>query len=268
MQRYAFFDSENGDRVYSAQDWARIFRRIATDGYISGEGTELQVTATDPVTLGVEVGLGAAWVQGHFYQVYNDVETLSLSDADLDNDRIDRIVVRLDYGERLINVYVKEGTPATSPTAPSLTRDSSVYELSLAQVYVPAQATSVSDTDITDERNDETLFGQSRLKGADDVASDLETHKNDQTNPHNVTKDQVGLSNVTNDQQATKAEFDNHVADTTNPHQVTASQVGAPTTTDFNNHTGDVVIHRRITGGKAAPDDAYGNDGDVYFQYS
>ena len=267
MQRYAFFDSENGDRVYSAQDWARIFRRIATDGYISGEGTELQVTATDPVTLGVEVGLGAAWVQGHFYQVYNDVETLSLSDADLDNDRIDRIVVRLDYGERLINVYVKEGTPATSPTAPSLTRDSSVYELSLAQVYVPAQATSVSDTDITDERNDETLFGQSRLKGADDVASDLEAHKTDQNNPHNVTASQVGAPTTTDFYELSSSHAD-HTANTNNPHSVTASQVGAPTTTEFNNHTSDVVIHRRITGGKSAPDDAYGNDGDVYFQYS
>ncbi|QHF58255.1 element PBSX protein [Bacillus subtilis] len=35
-------------------------------------------------------------------------------------------------------------------------------------------------------------------------------HINDKSNPHGVTKDQVGLSNVTNDKQATKTEFDAH----------------------------------------------------------
>lgn len=45
-------------------------------------------------------------------------------------------------------------------------------------------------------------------------------------NPHNVTKSQVGLSNVDNAKQATKAEFDAFVARRDNPHNVTKSQVG------------------------------------------
>ncbi|MBJ7897186.1 hypothetical protein [Bacillus atrophaeus] len=40
-------------------------------------------------------------------------------------------------------------------------------------------------------------------------------HINNKSNPHGVTKDQIGLGNVTNDKQATKTEFDNHVKDTT-----------------------------------------------------
>ncbi|WP_413360875.1 phage baseplate upper protein [Bacillus subtilis] len=40
-------------------------------------------------------------------------------------------------------------------------------------------------------------------------------HINNKSNPHGVTKDQVGLGNVINDKQATKAEFDTHVKDTT-----------------------------------------------------
>lgn len=47
-------------------------------------------------------------------------------------------------------------------------------------------------------------------------------HINDKSNPHGVTKDQVGLGNVTNDKQATKTEFDNHVKDTTT--HITASE--------------------------------------------
>ncbi|WP_026579450.1 hypothetical protein [Bacillus sp. SB47] len=40
-----------------------------------------------------------------------------------------------------------------------------------------------------------------------------DAHVNDKTNPHSVTKDQIGLGNVTNEEQATKAEFDLHTAD-------------------------------------------------------
>nr|MDK7656371.1 hypothetical protein [Bacillus subtilis] len=40
-------------------------------------------------------------------------------------------------------------------------------------------------------------------------------HINNKSNPHGVTKDQVGLGNVTNDKQATKTEFDTHVKDAT-----------------------------------------------------
>lgn len=39
---------------------------------------------------------------------------------------------------------------------------------------------------------------------------EFEKHKSDTANPHKVTKVQVGLSNVTNEKQATKAEFDAH----------------------------------------------------------
>ncbi|EWH20562.1 hypothetical protein [Bacillus haynesii] len=40
-----------------------------------------------------------------------------------------------------------------------------------------------------------------------------DAHANDKTNPHSVTKDQIGLGNVVNKEQATKTEFDLHTAD-------------------------------------------------------
>ncbi|WP_413517803.1 tail fiber protein [Carnobacterium maltaromaticum] len=51
-------------------------------------------------------------------------------------------------------------------------------------------------------------------------------HLNNKLNPHGVSKSQVGLGNVDNSKQATKVEFDNHVASKTNPHLVTKVQVG------------------------------------------
>ncbi|WP_445506388.1 pyocin knob domain-containing protein [Niallia sp. 03190] len=57
------------------------------------------------------------------------------------------------------------------------------------------------------------------------VQTDINNHKNDKNNPHNVTKSQVGLGNLDNFQQATKAEFNSHVGNKTNPHNVTSEQI-------------------------------------------
>lgn len=57
----------------------------------------------------------------------------------------------------------------------------------------------------------------------------LDEHDKNTTNPHKVTKAQVGLGNVANVEQATKTEFESHASSKTNPHSVTASQVGALT---------------------------------------
>ncbi|MCT6511996.1 BppU family phage baseplate upper protein [Bacillus subtilis] len=75
-----------------------------------------------------------------------------------------------------------------------------------------------------DLENIETKDGAQ--KKADAVQTNLDTHINNKSNPHGVTKSQVGLGNVENVKQASKTEFDNHVDDTSNPHKVTADQVG------------------------------------------
>ncbi len=54
----------------------------------------------------------------------------------------------------------------------------------------------------------------------------MENHMGDVANPHATTKAQVGLGNVDNVKQATKAEFDAHKADFANPHATTKAQVG------------------------------------------
>lgn len=56
--------------------------------------------------------------------------------------------------------------------------------------------------------------------------SDLTAHIQNQNNPHNVTKQQVGLGNVTNVEQASKQDFNNHATNRNNPHGVTKTQVG------------------------------------------
>ena len=55
---------------------------------------------------------------------------------------------------------------------------------------------------------------------------DLTDHIQNRNNPHNVTKQQVGLGNVANVEQASKQDFQNHLNNHNNPHAVTKHQVG------------------------------------------
>ncbi|WP_231834094.1 BppU family phage baseplate upper protein [Bacillus subtilis] len=48
---------------------------------------------------------------------------------------------------------------------------------------------------------------------ADAVQANLDTHTRNKSNPHGVTKSQIGLGNVDNVQQASKQDFDLHVSD-------------------------------------------------------
>ncbi|MCY8063825.1 hypothetical protein MOC76_16155 [Bacillus spizizenii] len=81
--------------------------------------------------------------------------------------------------------------------------------------------------------------------------SELKTHIENTLNPHNVTKSQVGLSNVINETQATKTEFDIHKDDKNNPHLVTKAQVGLDlvdnirqaSKADFDTHNADTNRH-------------------------
>lgn len=78
--------------------------------------------------------------------------------------------------------------------------------------------------------------GNKGKKNADDIAA----HKADTSNPHQVTKAQLGLGNVNNTSDLDKpistatqnalntlgTSLDTHVADKTNPHDVTKAQIG------------------------------------------
>ncbi|GIN71120.1 hypothetical protein J14TS2_15950 [Bacillus sp. J14TS2] len=55
--------------------------------------------------------------------------------------------------------------------------------------------------------------------------SEIDAHTTSKSNPHEVTKSQVGLGNVDNVKQAPKTEFDTHVNNKNNPHGVSSEQI-------------------------------------------
>lgn len=90
--------------------------------------------------------------------------TLTVQSSDTTYDRIDTVVLRYnnDISVRSIDLYVLEGTPAATPTPPTLTRQTDYYELGLANLYIPVNSAVISDERITDTRTDEERCGYAK----------------------------------------------------------------------------------------------------------
>lgn len=156
MEKSGFFNSSDGDRVYDATDFAAYFGDLVSNGVFYASATNLQATPGNG--LAVSVAAGSAWINGYRYENTDDLN-LPLTTANGSNPRIDRIVVRLSQVSRNIQLAVVDGTPAATPSAPALTRTSDVYELGIADVLIPAAATSIATNNITDTRLNTSLCG-------------------------------------------------------------------------------------------------------------
>ena len=161
MERCSFFNAElveeEYDRVYLAEDYARYFASFIGNGVFPNPSTGLQVTA-DSASLNVILKPGKAWINGYFYENTDDL-TLKVDVADGMLNRIDKVVLRLDFINREIKAYIKKGDFASSPVAPVIQRDTDIYEIALADIKINKGATSISQSSITDLRHNTELCG-------------------------------------------------------------------------------------------------------------
>ncbi|MEJ5222856.1 MAG: hypothetical protein WHV44_00250 [Anaerolineales bacterium] len=148
-QSYFPFDTGAGSTVTEAQ-WSKMARFWRNDGVLYDALNRLEVYA-DSTGMQVKVRSGAAWIKGHYFES-DAQETLPISAAHATLNRIDRVVVRLNWTTNTIALAVLTGTPASTPTAPALTQSSTIWEISLAQVYVGAAVSTIAAGNVTDER--------------------------------------------------------------------------------------------------------------------
>lgn len=148
-QTYFPFDAGQGANITENQ-WQKMAKNWLRTGVIKGILNEFQVYA-DSTGLQVKVKSGNAWMNGHFFE--SDAEViLPISTADVTNPRIDRVIIRVDWTANTITLSVLQGTPAVSPAAPALTQNTSRWEISLAQILVGANASTIASGNVTDER--------------------------------------------------------------------------------------------------------------------
>lgn len=159
---YGFFDavynSSSGtyDRTYTAEQMSMYFKGLVSDGVVPNVGGQLQVTTSSGMKVQVKAGrmfIDSRWMQN------DSALTLTIPAAHATFARKDIVVARLDYANRKISIVVKAGTAAASPTAPAITRNSSLYEMKLAEIMVNPSVTSLTAANITDTRHNQAVCG-------------------------------------------------------------------------------------------------------------
>jgi hypothetical protein len=142
------------DRTYSADDYCDNLATIISNGVLRSQNDDLKVTASG---LNLSVNIGRAWINGHYYN-NTTAYALPAVSPPTGGSRIDNVVLRFDntVTGRSITIQYVQGTAATSPVAPTLTRTASVYELCIAQITVNANASNVA---VTDTRSNTDLCG-------------------------------------------------------------------------------------------------------------
>jgi hypothetical protein len=140
---------ENQDTTET--QYSELFKRLQNDGVAGDPATNLLRVTGDSTGMNVKLAEGFAIVRGHIYQNTAQI-TLSITAASA-QPRIDLVVLELDPTSNAILAKVIDGTPATSPTAPTLTQtNDAIYQLAIASVLVGSNVTTISAGNVTDAR--------------------------------------------------------------------------------------------------------------------
>lgn len=144
-----FFNSVNGDRLYNAEEMSHYFEGLITNGVYASIGDKLQVTAGDDFT--VNVGTGRAMIDCHWMK--NDaVYNIPIPAADIQYNRVDAIVVKLDLMAREMTLERISGELSTSMILPVIEDESTVKYLVLAYIQVERGMTTIRQGYIVDKR--------------------------------------------------------------------------------------------------------------------
>jgi hypothetical protein len=139
--------------VYDADSFSNWLKKFFTTGVFEGD---CQVTALGSMV--VNLAPGYANIMGKVKELEN--QTFTLEPADGSYPRIDTIVIERNDTDRDITAKVVTGqlsgnTPAPTPRV----WENGVYQLIVAEVYVAAGTTEVTQADITDKRSDPDVCG-------------------------------------------------------------------------------------------------------------
>ncbi len=160
----------NNQDVYIGAEDVMKWLHGRTSGVFAAENNAA-VSALVNSTMEVQVSDGLGWIANSAMDGvvwWNDHEKanstklkLSIDQADGVLNRIDRIIVEwktTNYAD-LPEIKVLKGNVASNPTAPSLTNNGTVRQISLARIYVAAGTTAITASMITDERLDASVCG-------------------------------------------------------------------------------------------------------------
>lgn len=137
------------DRNYIAQQFANYFALFVGNGVFGSPTNQLRVS---PGTgLNVVVSSGWAFINGYWY--HNDTDLIiPIASNSGNTNRVDSIRLRYSDSSRTITALAFTGDTTN-------TRGTTIYDIKLAEVIVPPNATSISASNITDTRPNEAVCG-------------------------------------------------------------------------------------------------------------
>lgn len=138
------------DRTYKAEDLREVYETFFSNGVFDGSPAPFLVTPGSGMS--VLVSGGKCHIQGAIgYEL--STRTIAITAA-TSQPRIDTVVLRWDSRRdaRSIDLYVVHGAAADRPTRPALTRSEDVWELGIADIYIPQGTGTITADRITDTR--------------------------------------------------------------------------------------------------------------------
>lgn len=151
---YYPFDDGAGANVTEAQ-WMKLMRGLVNTGVFRTGRSQIDLNLFevygDSSGMQVKVKSGSAFIEGFFVESSAE-EIVTIDTADPTNGRLDRVILKLDRSANTITLTKLTGTPAASPSLPSLTQNDTTWELPLATVTVDALASTIAAGKVADAR--------------------------------------------------------------------------------------------------------------------
>ena len=155
-----FFNSKGLDRTYTAEDFTSYLSSIICNGILDTYGQNFKLMAANS-GLGVVLGTGKAWINGHYF--INDssyvIDLTSYQDESLP--RYVGIAIYLDTTEsvRSVSLRLFPGTPAEIPQLPTIPQDDEHVRLLMYAVRMNQVVSSLTEQDWFDYREDSSVCG-------------------------------------------------------------------------------------------------------------
>lgn len=151
-----FYDALDSDRVYSADDMNRPYKRVVSNGvFATPKGTpstDLQVVAAGS-GMQIIVKAGEGIFADKWFENPSDIN-VTVPDNTNTVPRIDSVIVQVDkrIGGREGNIVYRTGTPSAKPSAPAINKVTNVTEYRVANIRVEANVDTITTSAITDRR--------------------------------------------------------------------------------------------------------------------
>lgn len=151
-----FFDSIGNDRLYTADNMNRPYKRLVSNGVFATPfgtpSTDLQVLSGNN-GMRIIVKKGEGIFADKWFENPSDIAIIVPSNTNI-VPRRDSVIIQVDKRQsgRMGRIVYREGIPASNPQPPNIGTVTDVIEYRLANIYVAAGANAINNDAIVDLR--------------------------------------------------------------------------------------------------------------------